>query len=419
MSAGTRPTTIRPGNTGHDRDGTTILATDQPPAGEAEPARVTASTRPLLSSGQTLCSNELCSSEPCSSEPCSSEPRGDTPPSRSRASGRTTPVGNILRVVSFGSGSSRRLGSASAVCRHRRDQYRGHGRHGDRYSPRTSGMRQSRVPRPFGQSSYHLRSRQLPRPNGGPLFIRANRGGRLGDDPDFEPGHPHDRPDHGDYADDDRGGHHPTDHAYHRADHAYDPVTWHADHTIDGIHDGYDHEAHHDYRGQYDEDDELRGLDHRRGCCAPAGCLGHRRDLEGSLPPSRRAAWKQSGRPVLQQGLAAQSLLSDPSARDNPEGRASVDAQVERAASALGDLAARAPDEESELAARSSAAALRAVLFANEADRLLRERDQPPTADQLNQADQARRASSEQLDASLTELNNRVGPEPTPPRRHS
>jgi len=93
-----------------------------------------------------------------------------------------------------------------------------------------------------------------------------------------------------------------------------------------------------------------------------------------------------------------------------PEGRESVDTQVERAAVALDDAATAAPDDAGRIATSTTAASLRALLFATEAERLLRESEQPPTGEQLTQADQACRSRSSECDAALDRLQAQVEP---------
>ena len=129
---------------------------------------------------------------------------------------------------------------------------------------------------------------------------------------------------------------------------------------------------------------------------------------------SRRAAltaWRQSARPVLEQAAVARDLLSGDRTNVDPERREDVRTQVEAAAQALDGLVTSAPDDTSRRAASSSAAALRGLMFADEADRLLRSRDDSPTGDELAQADEAQRARIRELDVALEELTQQAKPE--------
>jgi len=137
------------------------------------------------------------------------------------------------------------------------------------------------------------------------------------------------------------------------------------------------------------------------------------------LARSRRAArtaWSRAAGPALQQAISARELLEDPQARTTPERRESVDAQVERAAQALDQTVTTAPDDASRLAATTTASSLRGLMFALEAERLLRSGEQSPTADQLLQADEAHRSRSRELDAALDRLATQIGPEGQVPR---
>jgi hypothetical protein len=129
---------------------------------------------------------------------------------------------------------------------------------------------------------------------------------------------------------------------------------------------------------------------------------------------SRRAAltaWRQSARPALEQAAVARDLLSGDRTNVDPERREDLRTQIEAAAQALDGLVPNAPDDASRRAATSSAAALRSLMFADEADRLLRSRDDPPTGDELAQADEAQRARVRELDVALEELAQQTKPE--------
>ncbi len=91
-----------------------------------------------------------------------------------------------------------------------------------------------------------------------------------------------------------------------------------------------------------------------------------------------------------------------------PERREAVRTQIETAAQALDGLVTSASDDATRRAASSSAAALRGLMFASEADRLLRSREKSPTADELAQADEAQRDRVRELDTALDELTKQV-----------
>lgn len=109
--------------------------------------------------------------------------------------------------------------------------------------------------------------------------------------------------------------------------------------------------------------------------------------------------------------MVARKLLSGDEADGDSERREAVRAQIEAAAQALDGLVESAPDDASQNAASSSAGALRGLMFAVEADRLLRSRDKSPTADELAQADEAMRLRGQELDAAVEELSNQAQPE--------
>jgi hypothetical protein len=123
--------------------------------------------------------------------------------------------------------------------------------------------------------------------------------------------------------------------------------------------------------------------------------------------------WRRAVVPALSDAqLARESLASGNAASEDPEVRAAVAVQVERAAVALGGAARQAPDPEARAMATSAAAALRGLAFAIEADRLLRQGTSAPTGVQLAQADQARRDRSTELNTALARLSARIGSPP-------
>ena len=138
---------------------------------------------------------------------------------------------------------------------------------------------------------------------------------------------------------------------------------------------------------------------------AIAGLLGARRRKEAgdAWMPSARAGYESAV-------LARQLLVAQPTGGDEALPR--VRAQAEDAARALDRVAAAAPDEPSRLAAASVSMGLRGVMFTLEAENLLRTGPTPPTAQQLADADVARRRRGAELDEALTQLSVVSHPQP-------
>ena len=129
---------------------------------------------------------------------------------------------------------------------------------------------------------------------------------------------------------------------------------------------------------------------------------------------SRRAAlatWRRDAGPALQQARVARDLLIGDGTDVGPERREALRTQIDSAAHALDVLVTTASDDATRRAASSSAAALRGLMFASEADRLLRSREKSPTADELAQADESRRDRVRELNTALDELTMQVEPE--------
>jgi hypothetical protein len=121
------------------------------------------------------------------------------------------------------------------------------------------------------------------------------------------------------------------------------------------------------------------------------------------------SAWRHAVIPAVSDArLARESLHSGNAESEDPQVRASVEVQVERAATALDRAVSGAPDEQAGAMASTAAAALRNLAFAIEADRLLRHGTAPPSGAQLAQADEARRARGSELDTALARLSTRV-----------
>jgi hypothetical protein len=121
------------------------------------------------------------------------------------------------------------------------------------------------------------------------------------------------------------------------------------------------------------------------------------------------SAWRHAVIPAVSDArLARESLLSGNAESEDPQVRASVEVQVERAATALERAAPGAPDEQAGTMTSTAASALRNLAFAIEADRLLRHGTAAPSGAQLAQADEARRARGSELDTALARLSTRV-----------
>jgi len=121
--------------------------------------------------------------------------------------------------------------------------------------------------------------------------------------------------------------------------------------------------------------------------------------------------WRPVAAAALEQARLARDLaLNAGSAPDTAERRAALQRQVDTAAGGLAAAASSAPDDAQRVAASSSAEALRGLIFAFEADRLLRDGVHAPTGEQLAQADQAIQDRRTQLDAALAALDRFVHP---------
>ena len=125
------------------------------------------------------------------------------------------------------------------------------------------------------------------------------------------------------------------------------------------------------------------------------------RDAGDAWIPSARAGYESAV-------LARQMLVAQPTGGDEALPR--VRAQAEDAARALDRVASAAPDEAGRLSAASVAEGLRGVMFTLEAENLLRMGPTAPTADQLADADIARRRRGAELDAALAELHTTTHP---------
>ncbi|HXW33302.1 MAG TPA: hypothetical protein VEJ87_01905 [Acidimicrobiales bacterium] len=120
--------------------------------------------------------------------------------------------------------------------------------------------------------------------------------------------------------------------------------------------------------------------------------------------------WRPGALAALDDARLAQQLMAGARPEtDDAEHRAAVSLRVEQAAQALDRSSAAAPDDEARRETRAAADALRGTMFSLEADRLLRDGVHAPSAEQLAQADQARRSRAAELDSALSALAQRLG----------
>jgi len=124
-------------------------------------------------------------------------------------------------------------------------------------------------------------------------------------------------------------------------------------------------------------------------------------------------AWRHGTGGPLDEARLARELLPA-SGSDIPDAAhwQSVRERVEQAALTLEQAGAGAPSVAGATASRSAAEALRGLVFALEADRLLRDGTQAPSPDQLAQADATCRARTADLDGALDRLDRLVHPRP-------
>ena len=124
-------------------------------------------------------------------------------------------------------------------------------------------------------------------------------------------------------------------------------------------------------------------------------------------------AWRHATVGALDGARLARDLLPG-SGSDIPDPARwqEVRDRVDQAAASLEAAAAAAPAPEGADAARATSRALRNLVFALEADRLLRDGTRVPTPDQLAQADATSRARRAELDAGLSRLDRLVHPGP-------
>ncbi len=140
------------------------------------------------------------------------------------------------------------------------------------------------------------------------------------------------------------------------------------------------------------------------GIVALALVLRHRRGARAV------AQWRQLARPAYDDAVILRDLYAG--AAGTPGG-GPTSTQVEDAATALDRAATSAPDKSRWEAAETTAAALRGLRFAIEAETLLHAGT--PTAAQLSQADTTRRARTADLDRAVIQLGALVrDPDETP-----
>jgi hypothetical protein len=122
-------------------------------------------------------------------------------------------------------------------------------------------------------------------------------------------------------------------------------------------------------------------------------------------------AWRDKTRGTLEAAVLVERLLPTSGGDTAPAAHwEAVRTRVTDAAGSLERAAADAPTSEARRTARSCADALRAAVFATDADRLLREGGRSPTASELAAADVAIRQSSVAVHGALEALGTLVDP---------
>ncbi len=126
-------------------------------------------------------------------------------------------------------------------------------------------------------------------------------------------------------------------------------------------------------------------------------------------------AWRDKTRGTLEAAVLVERLLPTSGGDTAPAPHwEAVRAQVTEAAGSLERAAADAPTSEARRTASSCADALRAAVFALDADRLLRAGGRSPTASELAAADVAIRQSSVAVHGALEALGTLVDPRQRP-----
>jgi hypothetical protein len=128
----------------------------------------------------------------------------------------------------------------------------------------------------------------------------------------------------------------------------------------------------------------------------------------------RRAmrAWITRMVGILESARLARDLLPASGAEIADEAHwQSVSARARQAAQSLQGAAADAPTPQAADGARQAGAALQGLVFALESDRLMRDGAQPPTGEQLAQADLAIRSRASEFDAAMVGIE-RVAAQP-------
>jgi hypothetical protein len=119
------------------------------------------------------------------------------------------------------------------------------------------------------------------------------------------------------------------------------------------------------------------------------------------------AAWRADAASALERARIASDLLRDGTTRDRTATQA-VGRQVEDAARRLDAVAARASIDDDRQAATATAAALRDLYYAREADDLVHE-SHAPTAEELARAGRSRASRLTDLDRAMDHLAMRAG----------
>ena len=124
--------------------------------------------------------------------------------------------------------------------------------------------------------------------------------------------------------------------------------------------------------------------------------------------------WNDAAASALRDAELTRDMLAGEAQPGDPENSArltAVRSSVERVATTFEQLATTAPDDAARRNSIGLASSLRGYLFVLEAEQLLRRAPTPPTAEQLANADAAKRARAAELDAAIGEMRARVGTE--------
>ena len=119
---------------------------------------------------------------------------------------------------------------------------------------------------------------------------------------------------------------------------------------------------------------------------------------------TQATTWKTQTSAVVDSARTLSGLVVAGRLDATPEQRQQQAGEVEQTATAFERLATEAPGDTARGLARTAAEQLRGLMFAIDAEAMLRDGAVPPSSDQLQAADTDRRTRSEQLDQTLRNL---------------